>query len=374
MAVDALGPELTGVGRYCWELTSRLPHFSGVESMSFWRGFDAVPDPACLLQPASSSGRRKFGWRRRAKRVAVRLGLRSRTADWPKMAGIDVFHGPNFMLPPWVERGVMTIHDLSVFRYPETHPPARIAAYEREFQSSLGRCTHIITPTQTVCDEVMAFTGMGAHMVSAVHMGVGGHFEPWPAARRNPVLTRLGLPATGYGLTISALEPRKRIDRLLEAWRGLDPALRRTVPLVIAGASGWNNDGLRGAIASAASEGWVIPLGYVAEGDLPAIYSGATLFIYPSLYEGFGLPPIEAMASGVPTIVANTSCLPEVTGGAAMLVDPDDRAGFTTALERGMLDEAWRSGAILRGLAVASAYSWEECVEKTLEVYRRSVA
>ena len=367
LSVDALTPELTGVGRYCWELASGIAHAPGIGKLSFWRGRDRLRDPALLLDPATA--RLGKHWNIKARRIAQRLGVLR-----PQHAGIDIFHGPNFMLPPWVERGVITVHDLSVFRHPETHPEARVAIYERDFESSLARHAHIITPSNTVREEVIAFTGVDAARVTAVHMGVAGHLHAVPAEVRNPTLQRLGLPTSGYGLTISALEPRKRIDRLLEAWRALPLALRSRFPLVIAGAAGWSNQALQAAIQQGAREGWVIPLGFVAEADLAALYSGAALFVYPSLYEGFGLPPVEAMACGVPVVVANASCLPEVTAGAAMLVDPDDVPGFAAGLQRGLEDAAWRQGAIEKGLAVAAGYSWERCLTRTAEVYRATLA
>lgn len=370
LSVDALSPELTGIGRYCVELVQRLPAIPSVAETTYWRGNDKIPNPWDLIH-GRLPPRPKIPWiHRRVRRLATRLGLRGQDADWPRFRDYDIFHAPNFMLPPWVEHGVTTVHDLSVVRYPETHPQARIAAFQRDFSSSLARSTHIITPTEAVRNEVLDYTGFDPHRVTAVPMGVGAHFEAWPEARRAPVLDRLRLPRSGYGLTVSTLEPRKRIDLLVAAWGRLPVALRRRFPLVICGASGWENDILHDKIREAAAEGWLIPLGYVREEDLPPLYSGATIFVYPSLYEGFGLPPVEAMACGVPTLVADSSCLPEVTAGASMLVDPEDGDGFTLALQQGLTDDCWRRATIDRGNLVAQGYSWDICIDKTLDVYR----
>lgn len=374
LAVDALAPELTGIGRYCWELAQRLPASGRLEDISFWRGNDRVSRPADLVQGIAPARPSRPWIVRRARRLALRLGLRDERADWPKRPGFDAFHAPNFLLPPWVERGVVTVHDLSVIRFPETHPPERVRAHAEQFADTLRRASHVITPSRTVRDEFLRFSGFAEHRVIAVPMGIAAHYRTWPPELRNPVLQRLGLPTGGYGLTVSALEPRKRIDRLIAAWRLLPTALRDRCPLVIAGAPGWMNADLRAQIDQAAGEGWLIPLGYVAESDMPALYSGAAVFSYPSLYEGFGMPPIEAMASGVPTVVASSSCLPEVTAGAAMLVDPEDIDGFAHALEQSLTDESWRTASIARGLTVAGGYTWEATVAATLDVYGRALA
>lgn len=369
LSIDALSPELTGIGRYCWELASRLPESAECELVEFYRGMHRIADPADLLRPPSKPVRTKTGWRPRMARLGRRLGLRRQLTSPPSMAGLDVFHGPNFMLPAWVDGGIATIHDLSVIRYPETHPADRIAMFKREFARSLGRTAHIITDSRTVRDEVMAYTGFPADRITAVPLGVGESFRPVDREERDDTLRQLGLPLTGYGLSISTLEPRKRIGELLVAWGLLPAALRKAVPLVIAGASGWRNAPLHDAIARGAAEGWVIPLGFVSEDQLPALYNGAALFAYPSRYEGFGLPPLEAMACGVPVIVANASCLPEVTAGAAMLIEPDDIDAFAASIQHALQDESWRREAIEQGLEVAGGYTWDRCIERTVQVY-----
>ena len=154
--------------------------------------------------------------------------------------------------------------------------------FEREFQRTLDRASQIITDCETIRREVIQFTGFPETRVTAVPLGIGAEFRPLSEAERMPVLRKHGLPLTGYGLTVSSLEPRKQIDRLLEAWSELPRRLRGLYPLVIAGAEGWHNDGLHSMIARGQSEGWVIPLGFVSDADLPAIYAGARLFVYPS--------------------------------------------------------------------------------------------
>ncbi|PTD16757.1 glycosyltransferase family 4 protein [Sphingomonas fennica] len=361
LGVEALAPDLSGIGRYTWELCKGLKSCPEIDELHYYRARQWISDPARLLEADAPSSPRRRGrlmrwWHGRQHGRRLRDSL---------------FHGPNFFLPPEVEGGIVTVHDLSVFRFPETHPAARIAQFEREFASSMARVAHVITDSETVRAELMAFAGLPEDRVTAVPLGVADAFHPRTSGDLAPLLARFGLMPDAYALCVSTLEPRKKIGRLLEAWGALPVGLRSRWPLILAGGSGWLNGALRDVIAIGEREGWVRYLGYVPEDMLPALYAGARLFIYPSTYEGFGLPPVEAMASGVPALVASASCLPEVTQGAAMLVEPDDIAGFMVAIEQGLIDEAWRKGAIIRGLAVARTYDWAHCVAGTVAVYRR---
>lgn len=186
-------------------------------------------------------------------------------------------------------------------------------------------------------------------------------------------MSRLALTPGAYGLSVAAFEPRKKIKELIDAWGRLPHPLRTRHPLVLAGSIGWRNEDLHQRIAEAASEGWLRHLGFVDDVTLQQLYAGARLFVYPSIYEGFGLPPVEAMASGTPVVVSNRSCLPEVCGDAARYVDPDDRASFTLILEECLTDEQLRAHLRARGFETAKKYSWERCVADTVAVYRKAL-
>lgn len=364
LTVDALSPQLTGIGRYCWELAQRLPAHPDVQSMAYYIGAKRIGDPSRCLKAVHDTP----SWPQ-ALLASVRKLQRCRKVE----PVLDVVHGPNYLLPDWADDGIVTVHDLSVFRFPEMHPVDRVRQFEAEFKRTLDRATHIITDCETIRREVIEHTGFPANRVTAVPLGIGPEFRPLGQAERFPVLRKHRLPLTGYGLTVSSLEPRKRIDRLLTAWSQLPRPLRESFPLVIAGAEGWLNDQLHSIIAKGRSEGWVILLGFVPEADLPAIYSGASLFVYPSIYEGFGLPPLEAMASGVPTIVAAATCLAEVTKGGAMVVQPEDIENFATAIAEALENAGWRLEAASRGIHIAGGYSWQACVDQTVQVYEKSI-
>ncbi len=263
----------------------------------------------------------------------------------------------------------MTVHDLSVFKYPDAHPVERVRQFERLFFQSLERAAHIVTDSETVRRELAAMFAVPAAKITAVPLGVSERFQPIETAATAADLQRWGLRPDGFGLCVSAVEPRKKVAELVRAWRCLPTSTRNRFPLVIAGGSGWNNEAIRKELAQAVEEGWLKHLGHVSEAELAQLYAAARLFIYPSIYEGFGLPPIEAMASGTPVIVSNRSCLPEVCGDAARYIDPDDQDEFASAIEGGLLDEAWRLETMRKGLAHAGRLTWARCAAETVAVY-----
>jgi glycosyltransferase involved in cell wall biosynthesis len=358
LCVDALAPQHGGIGRYTWELAKGLADRKDIQSLNFFGRGRLIDEPRRLIESDTLPHRHKL--LRRIDAWRMKQVLRS-----------SLVHGPNYFLPTAAEGGVITIHDLSVFRYPETHPAARVRAFEKLFKSSLDRSAHIITDTDTIRREVIETFSVPSEMVTAVHLGVDPRFKP---SNNSPgSLASWNLTPGKYGLCVSTLEPRKRILELVLAWERLPSDLRLEYPLVLAGGSGWENEALHKEIGRAIAEGWLRLLGFVDDALLPELYAGTALFIYPSIYEGFGLPPIEAMASGVPVIVANTSCLPEVCGDAARFVDPDETAAFASAIEDSLVNDRWRTDAAHRGLERARLFSWDRCVDETIAVYQKVI-
>jgi len=358
LCVDAIEREVNGIGRYAWELARRLPGQPGVSTLRYFARKRLIDDPGRLMRGEELRHRR--GFLRAAAAWQTKTALRS-----------TVVHGPNYFLPVGAETGVITVHDLSVFHYPHTHPAARVEEFERCFISSLERASHAITDSETIRTELIDMFAVPPERVAVVSLGVGTEFRRRDQRELQIGLEKFALNPGAYGLCVSALEPRKKIPQLLAAWRRLPKHIRDVHPLVLAGGSGWMNEQLHEQIAAGRREGWLVHLGHLTDTDLHVLYSGAALFIYPSIYEGFGLPPIEAMASGVPTIVSNSSCLPEVCGDAARYVNPDDDNDFLTAIEEGLLSDQWRSLAIRRGLDRAALFTWQRCIQDTVAVYRR---
>lgn len=358
LSVDAIFHPLTGIGRYAWELASRLPHHSLVGSLRFYLKGRWIEDPAKLLHSEPGDGRRGIAAPRWVRNLQNKRAFRG-----------QVFHAPNYFLPASTDLAVATVHDLSAVKYRETLPLARRQQFDRLLSSTLKRASHLITPSETIRHEVIEYFSWPSNKITAVPNGVASSFRPQAGEVLNSLLARYGLNAGGYALCVSTLEPRKKIDALLIAYQRLPEALRLRYPLVLVGHKGWLSETLHDAIGKGQEQGWMRYLGFVSESDLPALYAGARTFFYPSLYEGFGLPVLEAMASGVPVLTSNRSSLPEVSAGAALLIDPDDDDALCRGIERALLDEDWRLEARARGLKVASHLTWENCIEQTLSVY-----
>ena len=361
LCVDALGPQLTGIGRYTWELCQRLPARKEISEVQFFARRRLIDDPGQLVR-----GEPVFPGRW-LKRYARRMRAR-------RVLATTLVHGPNFFLPPNAGTGVVTVHDLSVVRFPETHPPARVEQFERLLADSVSRAAQVITDTEMVRSEVIDHFSLPPDKVTAVPLGVEPAFAPFAAEILRPALSKWGLEPGCYGLCVATFEPRKRIAELIRAWRALPLEIRNRVPLVIAGGSGWRNEELMEAVAKAGEEGWLHNLGFVSQDDLPNLYAGAALFVYPSIYEGFGLPPLEAMASGTPVLASNRTCLAEVCGDAARYFDPDDCEGTARLIESSLSDQAWLESARVRGLERARSYSWERCVDGTVAVYEKAAS
>jgi alpha-1,3-rhamnosyl/mannosyltransferase len=286
----------------------------------------------------------------------------------------EIYHEPNFLPYRFPGPTVITAHDLSWIRYPQTHPAERVAAMNDLFPAALERAAHVITDAAYVRDEIMAEFGIAPERITSIPLGAREIFHPRPATDCCAVLAARGLAYRGYALCVGTLEPRKNLETALRAHARLDPSLQRDMPLAIVGMKGWRTTSLERALAPRVESGVVRPLGYVDDADLPALYAGALALVYPSIYEGFGLPPLEAMACGTPVIVSNRSSLPEVVGDAGILVEPEDETAIASALERLRDDPAYRAERSQAGLARASMYSWDRTARETLAVYRRVLA
>lgn len=372
LSVDPVKFPLTGIGRYTYELGKGLQR-AGLESLRFLRGYRLTKElpQANDEQPMAGAP----AWKMWAQQNSMAVSAFRLVNPWLKsraLRGLEdhVFHGPNYYLPPFGGRSVVTIHDLSHYVWTQGHPPERVRYMQAEMELSLKRATAIITDTEYTRQEVAKHFGWPLNRIFSVHLASGSEFAPRSQDELPPALRSLDLEPGGYCLFTGTVEPRKNLSTLLNAYGRLPAATRFRWPLVVAGYRGWESESLHKSLQAAQGQGWLKYLGFVPHHTLPLLMAGARLFAYPSHYEGFGLPVLEAMASGVPVVCSNASTLPEVSGGAAAMHAPDDVDALLALLAAGLEDEVWRSEARAAGLKQARQFSWTKCTRETLAVYR----
>ncbi len=324
--------------------------------------------------------------------LRIPLGL-----PWASLAGdFDLLH-VTYNAPPLNPcPTVVTVHDISFEHYPHFFSPRDRLILKTLVPLSARRAAHVLTVSQHAKQEIVARYGLSPDKITVTYEAAGEQYQPVAdPARLAAVRTRYGIPDGPFALALGNLQPRKNIARLIEAFgqavhgerstvngersteadHGSPLTVHRSPPsLVIAGKAQWRESQIYAAVQQAGLEGRVLFPGYVEDADLPALYSAATVFVYPSLYEGFGLPPLEAMACGVPVISSNAASLPEVVGDAARLVDPTDTAALAQALHDVLSQPGLQAELRQRGFARAAQFSWERCAAETLAVYSAVLA
>lgn len=379
LSVDTVRAPLTGIGRYVYELARRLPLEPTVETVYLHDTVRGILSFDTLTQlaeraPASAAARQ----RRRVARIASRLShsihcrlpASLRRNQLPDVARL-VAHGPAFALPPVETNRVVTIADLSVIRYPQFHPPLRVKVVTREIEKAVSEADHLLTFSEFTRQELLDELHCAPTHVTAVPLAADASFRPRPADAVTQTLQRYGLPWRGYCLSVGTIEPRKQVESLIDAFVRLKPDLQRQWPLVLIGDPGWLSSKTHQRIIDLQSTGRARYLGYVPQQDLPFLYNGAAACLYTSIYEGFGLPAVEAMSSGVPLIVTAAASLPEVCGDGAILVEPGNSEEIAVALTHVLTDQDRAVDLATRGQAAASRFSWERTATETARVYRQ---
>jgi glycosyltransferase involved in cell wall biosynthesis len=292
---------------------------------------------------------------------------------------VDVFHGTNYEAPlRQVCPSVVTIHDLSMLLFSHTQEAKRVRRARRRLPLMARAATMIVTPTQNVRREVHQHLGVPLERIVAVPEAARSCF--YPALKEETLSTRMRLGITDeFLLFVGTVEPRKNLGTLLRAFEAIQPQLERRVQLVIAGRKGWLVDDLMAAIKKSPVAERIVMTGYLEDADLRALYSSCAAFIYPSVYEGFGLPPLEAMACGAPVIAADIPSLREVTGEAALLFPPERSDELAQAMLDLLLpaqhrEEGPAAPMAAAGIKRAGQFSWESTARATRDVYREAIA
>jgi glycosyltransferase involved in cell wall biosynthesis len=285
---------------------------------------------------------------------------------------VDLLHCPKSAIPYFSPcPTVVTLHDLIPLRHPETEKFVAQLYWRLQIPIAARRSNFIITDSEHARQEIMADFLVAPERIRAIMLG----FNPAMLEQRSPaegkaILSRYGLP-DGYILYVGTIQPRKNIDTLIEAYARLRSGRENLPKLVIVGRKGWLYERLFASIARLGLEEVVIFTGFVPDEDLPFIYDGAKVFAYLSFFEGFGLPPLEAMACGVPVVTSDTTSLPEVVGDAGIAVPPADTEQVAIALARILDDPAFAAALGARGRARAGLFSWDAAAAETLVIYRQ---
>ncbi len=286
----------------------------------------------------------------------------------------DIVHYPaNFAR--WAGRGgvastkvVLTVHDLSFMRAPEWFRWERARYYRAAIRPSIRLADMVIADSQATADDLQQYMQVSADRVAVVHLGVDSELRPADATAIKKAHVKYGLPDRFF-LYLGTIEPRKNLPRVIEAFDAI--ATKTNAGLVIAGREGWKAEATRRAYTESAHRDRIKFPGFIAAEDMAAVLSAATAFVWPSLWEGFGLPPLDAMACGTPVVTSKTSSLPEVVGDAAVLVDPERVDEIAAGMLRVVTDDVLRARLREGGFARAKLLTWRRMAEQTAAVYRR---
>lgn len=371
-STDCIKYPLTGIGRYAFELAKQLQQREDKLTLTYLHG-TKVRDS---LAVASESTQSVQSLKRKLQKSKTASEIYRLTFPVIKSLALrkfkeHIYHSPNYYLPPKVPHCVASFHDLSVFHWPQFHPAGRVHLMQKELRNTVARAKMLITDSHYTKRELVEFFGLDENNVTVAPLAYNEQFHPRSASDAEHVLNEYQLRWRSFFLYTGTIEPRKNIITLLRAYDRLPMLAKRNFPLVISGYKGWENAELFKLFFKGESEGWLKYLGFVPGKHLPILYSAATSFVFPSIYEGFGLPVLEAMASGTPVICSNATSLPEVVGDTALMHDPKDVDCLTTYLQKMIDDGSKKQSMIDAGLVQAKYFSWSACADKTIEAYEQ---
>ena len=358
-----LGRQKTGIGHYTFELAQAMAALAPADQFEIVSpgpfahdGEVQLPANLRLVNLGVAGWKRRGWWSITLPRYCARLSL---------------FHGTNFDLPYWGKcPTVLTIHDLSLLLFPETHEKHLVRRARLKLPRAARKATAIITPSETVKREVCEHIGVDAGKVFAIPEAARSSFYPAPEAESAAVRERLGI-GSDFVLFVGTIEPRKNVLNLVRAFAELVGEGSSRLHLVIAGKRGWLSNDLETYLASSVVKERVLFTGHLSDDELRALYSSCRVFAYASLYEGFGLPLLEAMACGAPVVTSNVQSIVETVGSVARLVAPNDVHDIARGIEALVANDEEREQRSAAGRRHAELFSWQRAATATLEVYRR---
>ena len=368
----------TGIGIYVEQLTGHLLDLDRENEYLFYYGkyFSKmlISRSSVGVVPEGCS----FPGKARCRQALKDLYFRAVTS----IRGCGLYHELYSYPLPFRGRTVLTVHDLSPILFPETHPRERAEAWRAEFPRRLKRADRIIAISEHTKSDLVNVCNVDPTKIDVVYYGCRPIFRPLERCVTEAAVRKMSIRFP-YILYVGAIEPRKNIMRLVEAFHRLKRSSAAPHRLVLGGPLAWKSEGVvrgmeeRGIPYRIIGEGRkeeegdaeVLITGFIPNELLPPLMNGADLFVFPSLYEGFGLPPLEAMACGTPVITSNASSLPEVVGDAGIMVPPADTERLALEMERVLGDEELRGAMRERGIRRAARFSWEACAQEVLRIY-----
>ena len=361
---------LAGIGQYVSELSRALQKRDDIQ-LSFTYGLRHGPNLPCqglsnysLLRDLA---KRLLPSPYQAKRWVERRTLKRAIDE----QNADLYHEPS-LWPQRVDRPmVFTLHDLTHVHYPQTQPADRLRAIEKSLTHALNSARRILCVSESTAQQAIEYYGLSRDRLCVTPLGVSPQFRPCSPEQSRTTLEALGLQYRSFLLCVATLEPRKNLELVFQAAQRLPPSFLKQCPLVLCGARGWGE--IPPSLALLERRGHLIRTGYLERMPLSQLMGSSRMLLFPSLYEGFGLPILEAMASGTPVITSNCSSMPEVGGSAALYVDPMDPASLEEAILRLHDDTALWNTLQHAGLERAGEFSWARTAELTMAAYRAAM-
>lgn len=344
----------SGIGSYAHHLLEYLPAALGDLALTRLSETAAgLPLKAASRGVAGAGGGETARWKWLAlKALDKYVYATSRFRRW------DLYHEPDALPLRIAAPTVVTVHDLSVSLFPQWHPEHRVKKYETQLKRALDVTRYFFADSEATKRDMIKCWGVGPEKIQVVHLA------PRPGFRKATIEK-----SRSYLLFVGTIEPRKNIAGLIRAYRSLPASLREDHPLFLAGGIGWGNEEIKSLLGSDVHQ-----LGYLSDDELVALMNGATAMVYPSFYEGFGLPPLEAMACGVPVISSHRGSLAEVVGEGALIVEPEDEAAMAKAMTDVLKSKELRESLVRKGNEQLKKFSWEKTARETAEGYRRVLA
>lgn len=393
MGGESLEGQQTGIGQYTYNLAHEMLKRSEIDDFSFLSHGILKPAGRAMANCLSNTDRAVANQHARTRSLLASR-IRSTAAQNKLLVGIyeqlmpmmerrslrsygatDVYHSPNYMLPTFPGRRIVSILDLSTYQYPDHHPRARVGFVNRHIENAIEAADHIVTISNCVRSEIIARFNYPPQQVTTTYLGASGCFRPLSEASFGAKKDLLGLPYKGYFLFVSSIEPRKNLERLLDAYLVYRlTAKESALPLVVTGIRGWKSEKTHKRLQTLRAEGAVKYLGYVDQDQLPDLIAGARALLYPSLYEGFGLPVLEAMQSGTAVMTSENTAMSEYAGDSVLLVNPLDIDAMANFIETLADNDELLHKLENSGINAAKLFSWKRCADATFNAYQALLA